>query len=136
MDPRERLRLALLGAGCAKCGQPYVASGIRVLAQREEIAFVELVCFACQTQTMALVTGGTAAAGRSRAQGESVLGEYPPDGEDDLLPDPDAGHPLSETDVLEMRSFLAGYEGDLHGLLGSAPDESEGDGERDRGGRA
>jgi hypothetical protein len=92
--------MALTGSGCARCGSPYTADGIRVLAQREEIAFVQLVCSACQTQTLTLVTGGPT--------------------------DSDAGEPgrrrpeapaITEADVREMRSFLAGFEGDLRDLL-------------------
>jgi hypothetical protein len=105
VDPRERLRLALLGTGCARCGQAYPAQGIRVLAQREGIAFVQLVCFACQIQTLALVTGG------------------PGSDEDGVEAPPEAETPpISELDVLEMHSFLEGYEGDVQGLFEAGRD--------------
>jgi hypothetical protein len=93
--------MALLGAGCARCGRPYGAEGVRVLAQREEIAFVQLVCSACQIQTLALVTG-IAALERDEAAAD---------------PAPAGTAPVSEADVLEMRSFLADYQGDLRTLL-------------------
>ena len=64
--------MALLGAGCTRCGQPYAAHGVRVLAQREEIAFVQLVCFACQTQTLALVTGAPAADDDANGLGDGL----------------------------------------------------------------
>jgi hypothetical protein len=118
--------MALLGAGCTKCGQPYAPGGIRVLAQRDEIAFVEFACSSCQTQTMALVTGGTDTAGASSTHGRGILGEYPADEPDDQN-EPHAGvgsgrNAISEVDVLEMRSFLAGYGGDLRGLLDRGDD--------------
>jgi hypothetical protein len=123
--------MALLGAGCTKCGQPYTASGIRVLAQRDEVAFVELVCSTCQTQTMALVTGGTGGVGGSSTPNQGILGHYPSDEPDDEsqpqaeVAGPLAADAISETDVLEMRSFLAGYGGDVHDLLGRR-DDSDG----------
>ena len=101
--------MVLLGAGCARCGRPYGPEGIHVLAQREEVAFVQLVCSACRAQTLALVTGVPTA---------SEEGGKAPDGEADA---PDAlapGEPrITEADVLEMRSFLADYQGDLRTLL-------------------
>lgn len=109
--------MALLGAGCARCGQPYAAQGIRVLAQREEIAFVQLVCFACQTQTLALVTGASGAA----TEGQDFPGESLEDAARPEAP------PISEVDVLQMRSFLTSYEGDMLGLFEAARDGDEPD---------
>lgn len=129
--------MSLLGAGCTRCGQPYAAPGIRVLAQREEIAFVQLVCFGCQTQTLALVTGAPATDDGSIGLGEDVLGDPTAAGSDDF----EAalrrrGPPISEAEVLEMRAYLAEYEGDVRGLFdfsvsggesgGVAPDDETG----------
>jgi hypothetical protein len=139
--------MALLGSGCARCGRPYAAQGIRVLAQREEIAFVQLVCFACQIQTLALVTGVPAAArDTDGADDEALDGEAQ---EDLLMPggaedeedergregggDGTGERPrwaaprISEADVLEMRAFLDDYEGDLRGLLEGGSDPAEGE---------
>jgi hypothetical protein len=122
--------MSLLGAGCTRCGQPYAAPGIRVLAQREEIAFVQLVCSACQTQTMALVTGTPATGDDPSGLGESVLGDQAAFDSDDL--DESRGRqgpPISEAEVLEMRAYLSEYEGDVRGLfnLPGDGDESGGD---------
>ena len=118
--------MALLGAGCTRCGQPYAAPGIRVLAQREEIAFVQLVCFSCQTQTLALVTGAPATEDDANEPGEGILGDLPA-GDRDNVPGPHRrpGPAISEADVLEMRAYLAEYEGDVSGLFESPPDRSE-----------
>src|ERR1700690_265176 len=131
--------MALLGAGCTRCGQPYAAQGIRVLAQREEIAFVQLVCFACQTQTLALVTGAPATEGDPDGRGGDVGGALPQD-EGGLGPytSHGMGRAISESDVLDMRSYLADYQGDLRSLVNRSPDErrpgAEADG--DEAGRA
>jgi hypothetical protein len=131
--------MALLGAGCTRCGQPYAAQGIRVLAQREEIAFVQLVCFACQTQTLALVTGAPAIEGDPDGRNGDVRGDLPEDvGGARRYASRGTGRPVSEADVLEMRSYLADYQGDLRGLVNRSPDEhqpaAEADG--DEAGRA
>jgi hypothetical protein len=118
--------MALLGSGCTRCGQPYAAHGIRVLAQREEIAFVQLVCFACQTQTLALVTGAPAAEDDAGGSGDGDLWDVPAADRDG---DPGAprrhGPPITEADVLQMRAYLAEYEGDVSGLFDGPPDEGE-----------
>jgi hypothetical protein len=124
--------MALLGAGCTKCGQPYGPSGIRVLAQREDVAFVQLVCFTCQTQTLALVTGGLAAAGSSPEQSESVAGSSPARRRKGKIEvSRGAATPISEADVVAMRFFLDGYQGDLRGLLGTERDMEGSGGDAD-----
>ncbi len=73
-----------------------------MLALREEIAFVQLACSACQVQTLALVTGVSGSPSATEAEGVGVSSER---------------SAVSEADVLEMRSFLADYRGDLRTLL-------------------
>ena len=107
-----------------------------MLAQREEIAFVQLVCFACNIQTLALVTG---------------LPKHPDEAEDDG-PEEAAGRageparrtarrsnrPISEDDVLEMRRYLAEYQGDMKSLLrgnGDGGDDRHGSNGNGRNGR-
>ena len=97
--------MVLIGAGCARCGRPYGADGIHVLAQREEVAFVQLVCSACRVQTLALVTG-VPTAGEEAGEEAGRPGAY-----GRVEPR------ITEADVLEMRSFLADYQGDLRTLL-------------------
>jgi hypothetical protein len=99
-----------------------------VLAQREEIAFVQLVCFGCQTQTLALVTRAPAAEDDAGGHGEGVQGDRP-NGNDESGAPRRAGPTISEADVLEMRSYLAEYEGDVRGLFDGLPGEGEPGGE-------
>jgi hypothetical protein len=102
-----------------------------VLAQREEIAFVQLVCFACQTQTLALITGAPAAE-EDDGLGQGILGDLlaadrpdEPADERAEADDPSRfGAPVSDADVERMRAYLADYEGDLIGLF-----ERPGDGD-------
>lgn len=115
--------MALLGAGCTRCGQPYAAHGISVLAQREGIAFVQLVCFACQSKTLALVTGAPTGEEDSSTPGEGVVGDLLAADRDDPEASRRAGAPIGKADVLEMHAFLAEYEGDIHGLLRTPPDD-------------
>jgi hypothetical protein len=81
-----------------------------VLAQREGIAFVQLVCFTCQTQTLALVTGAP----------DPAVDDA--DGSEPARPDLE---PISEADVLEMQSFLAGYKGDIRGLFQAGREDGD-----------
>jgi hypothetical protein len=117
--------MALLGSGCVRCGRPYPATGIKVLAQRDEIAFVQLICFNCQVQTLALVTGLDSLA--SRADGAAA------DSLSDLAGRTETAWPISVDDVLEMHDFLNGYEGDLRSLLDRT--DEPGNGGHGQGGR-
>jgi hypothetical protein len=117
VDPRERLRIALLGAGCARCGRPYPADGITVLAQRDEVAFVQLACAACQSQTLALVTGSFLAAADGGVQPAEVALGWKPVGVRRHRNRPAEPPPVNEADVQDMASFLAGYQGDVRGFF-------------------
>ncbi len=109
MDHRG-LRERLAGAGCTPCGAAVPVDRIAVLADRGDIAFVELDCPACGSRTMSVVL----AADRGSAR-------LDPDAHPELDPATEArlaGAPaLAEADVVEMRRFLAGWGGDLRALL-------------------
>ena len=106
--------MALLGSGCARCGRPYPAQGIKVLAQRDEIAFVQLICFGCQVQTLALVTGVEALTETAGEDGEGGTAAAPAAGGNGTARHAAA---VTEDDVLEMHTFLSAYEGDIRHLL-------------------
>ena len=97
-----------------------------MLAQRDEIAFVQLVCFTCQIQTLALVTGVQALGEEPIGGGEAGAASSAEASENEPFR---AGPAITEDDVLEMHAFLAKYDGGIEGLL-SRPDEDAGD---DRG---
>jgi hypothetical protein len=82
---------------------------IAVLADRGDIAFVELDCPACGSRTMSVVV----AAGRGSPRPATA---NPGIGQATEV-HPAGARPLLEEDVVEMRRFLAGWEGDLRTLL-------------------
>ena len=118
MDHRG-LRARLTGAGCTSCGAAVSIDRIAVLADRGDLAFVELDCAACGSRTMSLVL-------RDDADAEPpVL---------DTATDPGpitralvAGRPpIHDDDVVAVRQLLAGWDGDLRSLVdgrGNAPPE-------------
>jgi hypothetical protein len=105
MDPRDCPDL-VDGAECAACGRPVPADATRVLAQREDLAFVELGCAACGSVSLSI-----------------RLGSIDADG----TPDRDPGLSIGADDVLDMHVFLAGYRGDLRGLVGRAAERDRPD---------
>jgi hypothetical protein len=92
MDPRDRLEPFANGVDCAVCGGLVPMNRIRILARRDDLAFLELTCAACKSESLGIVV-----AGRSDGQGlRPVYGEFeaaddirfrdaPPIGRDDLL---------------------------------------------------
>jgi len=109
MDHRG-LRKRLAGADCTSCGAAIIGDGIAVLADRGDVAFVQLTCRDCGSRTLSLVVKD--AAGPRRDAGRHP--ELDPAMEVRL-----AGSPsVAETDVTDMRRFLDGWQGDLRTLLG------------------
>jgi hypothetical protein len=101
MDPRDRLRPLLDGVGCTVCGTIVPEDRIRILAHRDDLAFVELTCPGCRSETLGLLIAPDEADGRA-------------------LLDIPAGPPISSADVAAMHDFLSGWDGDLRDLLGDA----------------
>jgi hypothetical protein len=110
MDPRDQLRPLLDGVGCAVCGSLVPADRIRILAYRDDLAFVELTCPGCGSTTLGMLQA---------ADDGSVMLDVPAFGE--LTPADEARRtgsgPLTTDDVRAARAFLAAWEGDLVGLL-------------------
>jgi predicted RNA-binding Zn-ribbon protein involved in translation (DUF1610 family) len=105
MDHRG-LRERLTGAGCTSCGAAIPVDRIAVLADRADIAFVELSCPRCGSRTMGVVI--TAGAGPAAA--EPAL--------DTAAEVRLAGAAaIGDDDVGAMRRFLAGWQGDLRSLI-------------------
>ncbi len=97
MDPLDRPDDVIDGAACAACGQPVAESAIRTLAEREDLAFVQLGCGRCGSLSLAMVI--------------RPAGVRP-----DAVGDPKS-RPIGTDDVLAMRAFLAAWRGDLRQLL-------------------
>ena len=110
MDPRDQLRPLLDGVGCTVCGSLVPAERIRILAHRDDLAFVELSCPGCGSTTLGML--------QSTADGSVAL-DLAPFGE--LTPADEARRagsgPITAGDVTAARAFLAGWDGDMVGLL-------------------
>ncbi len=97
MDPLDHLRALPDAMPCSVCGERVPGDGVRLLAWRDEIAFVQLDCLACLSTTL-----GFAIDGRPEDAGAERDPWQPP---------------VSADDVLDMHQFLAGWRGDLASLL-------------------
>jgi hypothetical protein len=95
MDPDSPQPFAN-GVDCAVCGRQVPVDGIRVLAQRDDLVFVELACASCRSETLGIIVEG----------GESAAGRY-----GEFLPTDDARFrealPIDVDDILAVRRLLA-----------------------------
>jgi hypothetical protein len=111
MDAESWLTSELASFGCAACGQAYGQGHIRLIAQREELYFVDLTCDHCGSQAVAIVTIQVDGEAISLETGELVRAlEAGPD----VAPD---GPPVSADDVLDAHDLLRDFEGDVHQLI-------------------
>ncbi len=112
MDPRDRLRPLLDGVGCTVCGGLVRGDRIRILAHRDDLAFVELDCPSCASPTLGLLLTGDDPAG-------APILDVAPYGELSARDEARraATGPITTADVHAAHDFLAGWQGDLVGLL-------------------
>ena len=95
MDPLDHLGTRLDGQQCTVCDAAVPADRVKLLAWREDLAFLQLDCGDCLSTTLGF-----------------VMVSPPGDGD---RPAPAA--PISSDDVLDMHQLLATWRGDLTGLL-------------------
>ena len=115
MGPRDLPGPLPDGASCTACGVPVPTGRIRILARRDDLAFVQLDCVACGSAALGLLMDSTASGG------EQVL---------DVAGDPvPAGgtrgatlRAISQADVDAIRDDLAAWDGDLVGWLDALED--------------
>jgi hypothetical protein len=55
MDPRDDLDSLAAGVDCAACGEFVPANRVRILARRDDVAFVEIACPACSSDSLGIV---------------------------------------------------------------------------------
>lgn len=116
VDGADWLLAELAAYACAACGQGYERERMRLLAERDDLFFVDLACAHCGSQAVAIVT--------VRADGKSDPSLEPGDlvaagggaSPAERSPDPDA-RPVDADDVLFAHELLAGFEGDARALL-------------------
>jgi hypothetical protein len=95
MDPQDHLGTHVDGHRCSVCDASLPADRVRLLAWREDLAFLELDCGDCLSTTLGFVMVSQGGA------------------EDPPAP----ASPISGDDVLDMHQLLATWRGDLTGLL-------------------
>ena len=104
MGPRDRPSPLPDGASCTACGAPVPTGAIRLLASRDGLAFVRLVCDGCGSAAIGLLVDDVAGEGH-------VL---------DLADDGTAAvtsECITAADVEAVRRDLAAWTGDLVGWL-------------------
>ncbi len=94
MDPLDPVRPDEDGTTCAVCDGPVPAGSVHLLARRDDLAFVQVDCAACQSTTLAFVL----------PTGVGVGG---------------GATPVSADDVLDMHELLSDWQGGLRELLAS-----------------
>jgi hypothetical protein len=104
MDHRG-LRERLTGAGCTSCGAAIPADRIAVLADRGDLAFVELACPRCASRTMGVVVAFDATGPDLPVLDTAADARLA------------GGPPIDAQDVVAMRRLLAAWDGDLRTLL-------------------
>jgi hypothetical protein len=114
MDAESWLTSELASFGCAACGQAYGQGHIRLIAQREELFFVDLSCEHCGSQAVAIVTIQVDGETARLEGGELVRAKGHEEIDLDAVPD---GPPVSADDVLDVHDVLADFKGDVHQLI-------------------
>jgi hypothetical protein len=109
MDPRDDLDSLGGGVDCAACGVAVPTERIRVLARRDDIAFVEIHCPTCRSESLGIVIaadeeGVDVHAEDGLAVGPGVAwGEFGP-GDEERFRD---ALPIGSADVELVRDLLA-----------------------------
>ena len=132
MDPRDDLDSLADGVDCAACGQFVPNDRIRVLARRDDIAFVEIHCPGCRSESLGIVIASDADAARDAdaAAAEPGLdvapgrpyGEFGPIDQERFR----EALPIAPSDVELVRDLLA--RGGLAALVGSSEPPAAGPG--------
>jgi hypothetical protein len=107
MDPQDHLRALPDGVICTVCEGHVATDRIRVLAWREDLAFLQIDCPVCRSTTLAFVMG------------EIV--------ESDVMP---PSPPISADDVLDMHELLEHWRGDLRSLVGGVSGRTDREADR------
>ncbi len=114
MDAESWLTSELASFACAACGQAYGQGHIRLIAQREELFFVDLSCDHCGSQAVAIVTIQVDGETATLEGGELVRADDARLADADAVPD---GPPVTADDVLDAHHLLDDFDGDVHQLI-------------------
>ena len=116
MGPRDLPGPLPDGALCTACGVPVPTGRIRILARRDDLAFVQLDCVACGSAALGLLMDSPAAGGE---QILDVAGDPVPAGGSSRGA---TVRTISQADVDAIRDDLAAWDGDLVGWLDALED--------------
>lgn len=108
MDPRDDLDSLGGGVDCAACGVAVPTERIRVLARRDDIAFVEIHCPTCRSESLGIVIASDGEDADGAVDGLAVgpglaWGEFGP-GDEERFRD---ARPIGSADVELVRDLLA-----------------------------
>ena len=115
MEGADWLRTQLTSFACGRCGRSYVASHIRVLAQRDDLFVVDFDCDNCGSRAVAFVTVEVESSEEELEEPVETVAET-------------AAPPLAGDDVLDMHLFLRHFDGDFRALFAKDADPSSSDG--------
>jgi hypothetical protein len=123
MDPRDDLDSLADGVDCAACGQFVPTDRIRVLARRDDIAFVEIHCPACRSESLGIVIAADDDSDEGVAVGPGlVYGEFGPSDEERFR----EALPIGSADLDLVHDLLT--RGGLAALVGGSEPPSAGTG--------
>ena len=105
MHPGDRLGPLPDGATCTACGAGVPAKRIRILAHRDDLAFVELACPTCGSSALGILLAGD-------EPGDPPVLDVAADTASST-----ADPAVSVADVIAMHDHLASWDGDLRGVL-------------------
>jgi hypothetical protein len=117
MDPRDDPDSLAGGVDCAACGRFVPTNRVRVLARRDDVAFVEIHCPACQSECLGIVIAGATEDGRPDDRLVAVgpgrtYGEFGPRDEERFR----EALPIGAADVATVHDLLT--RGGLAALVG------------------
>ena len=129
MDPRDDLDSLADGVDCAACGQFVPSDRIRVLARRDDIAFVEIHCPGCRSESLGIVIASDADEASDAGEDAALdvapgraYGEFGPFDQERFR----EALPIAPSDVALVRDLLA--RGGLAALVGSSEPPAAGPG--------
>ena len=113
MDPRDDLDSLADGVDCAACGQFVPTDRIRVLARRDDIAFVEIHCPACRSESLGILIASADDDSEPTAVGPGrVYGEFGPGDEERFR----EALPIGSADIDAVHELLS--RGGIAALVG------------------
>lgn len=114
MDVERWLTAELATFGCGACGAAYGDGRIRLIAQREDLFFVDLACDHCGSQAVAIVSIQVDGDTPTLETGELTPADV---ADDTAASSRDRRRPISVDDVIDAHELLVDFEGDAQELI-------------------